>query len=271
MVHCSFFVFAIFATLCAQAELEPSLLRWFARNGGYLNPAAHVTHNSFSGSRSLVATNDLANGEVILRTPLSLVLNIEHALVGDVGRAGFVDDLNDPQAMALFLCHQAMPSERSTHLPYIISALRSPATPLTLSERLLDSPPWEYIKHDAIRMSSAVRGTFEHIKRMQGIDRVFTIVGTNSLQGSENEDGRGPSKHNHLPLLSEELFARAVAVVQSRIIGLQVKNFHSPIPSEQQQQQWTYEWAHAYCLVPLADMINTGECPPPWLFSFSPP
>ena len=88
-----------------QAERDARFEKWLTENGAVLHGVALRDLGTYS--RGVIATQDIANGDEIMRIPLYLVVNIEHAMIHPT--VGPVLErqvwINDLFAMTIFLYH----------------------------------------------------------------------------------------------------------------------------------------------------------------------
>ncbi|KJE93621.1 hypothetical protein CAOG_04380 [Capsaspora owczarzaki ATCC 30864] len=219
-----------------QSEL-PAFREFLARGGAEMHGVDIQEHVDADGrpgvaGRGVFALRDLAAGETVLRVPLSLLLNVEHASASPLG--GILDDfrLSDAEAMAFWLIYELTRPERaSPWLPYLESL------PASIKQLTMFYDPFE-------------------MKRLQASPVAeFTSRRTVKMRNKFGKYREQISKHRpaHLAeiefpveLITVDDFLWAMAVQFTRLITVQVKH-----PADG-------EWERTKCLVPLADLLNTA-------------
>lgn len=227
-----------------QEETEThNFTRWIEQAGGSIGAirVGRLPRGNRAG-RGVLATRAIAQGEVVARVPLSLLINIEHVLVDPVlgplldengGAAGIVHAwLGDVDALAVFLCHERRKHghdgrELSHWEPWIslLPPLDQNASVLTYAEDLLtelQASPVLTTVRDGRRRLTEVHGRLLKLKGFRG----------------------RPPRGAFRKYLREE-HAWGLLMVMSRSHTVRVKDGEGA-------------WHDTSCLVPLADMFNTG-------------
>ena len=228
----------------AQEDTETyNFTKWIAEAGGSMEPIriGRLPSGNRAG-RGVLATRAIAEGEVVARVPLSLLINIEHVLVDPVlgplldengGAAGIVHAwLGDVDALAVFLCHERRKHGRegrelSRWHPWIslLPPLDQNASVLTYAEDLLtelQASPLLTVLRDGRRRLTEVHGRLLKLKGFRG----------------------RPPRGAFRKYLREE-HAWGLLLVMSRSHKVRVKDSMGV-------------WHDTSCLVPLADFFNTG-------------
>jgi hypothetical protein len=219
--------------------------KWIAEAGGSMEAIriGRLPSGNRAG-RGVLATRAIAEGEVVARVPLSLLINIEHVLVDPVlgplldengGAAGIVHAwLGDVDALAVFLCHERRKHGREGRAlshwhPWIslLPPLDQNASVLTYAEDLLtelQASPLLTVLRDGRRRLTEVHGRLLKLKGFRG----------------------RPPRGAFRKYLREE-HAWGLLLVMSRAHKVRVKDSDGV-------------WHDTSCLVPLADFFNTGGC-----------
>lgn len=204
-------------------------LAWCAASGVDIVGAEFVSVGTGQrdSDRGTIATRDLAKGAMVLATPLSAVLNIEHALNSERFQALWdevADDLSDIDLTAAFLC-----SERDTETPSSAesSAAFLGSMPTSLPTNPLYFTELELASLDGLLAEPQIR---DRIKQTREGHRKVTAAAAKVAP-------------ELLPVLSWDNFRWASAVLRSRSHMISIKDPQGA-------------WQRAMCLVPAADMVN---------------
>ena len=213
------------------------LARWLEEAGGSAGDIRVGRVARQRAGRGVVATSALPARALVSRTPLSLLINIEHVLVDEQlgplldehgGAGGRVHAwLGDTDALAVFLCHERRKGEGSRWAPWL-----SLLPPLDTNASVLTYPESQLTELQASPLLTTIRDARRRLTETHG--RLLKLKGF-----------RGRPPHGVFKKYLREEHVWGLLSVVSRAHKVRVKDGRGA-------------WHDTSCLVPLADMFNTG-------------
>ncbi|KJE94827.1 hypothetical protein CAOG_05400 [Capsaspora owczarzaki ATCC 30864] len=208
---------------------------WLGRLGGRLDTSLVELRSDGDRGRGLVAKQAIPPKTVFARIPLTALINIEHAMVSDLGPVIDASDLSDQEIMSVFLWHQL----------HGCGQVEDGGVAESNWQPFLDTLP------DRQEMHLTMLWTPEQLAHLDGSllrdfsERRIQVLEASFKRHQQSTFGKFPSAEScDWTKFTLEDFLWGMAIGWSRTHAVRVRDGEGA-------------WQTANCLVPVADLLNT--------------